>query len=64
MLINEGRGDRIVRVVAGVAILMFVPRTAWAWLGLVPLVTGVVGYCALYHLLGWSTNRATRNRLA
>lgn len=59
MLINEGRFDRVARVVAGIAILAFVPQTPWAWLGLLPLVTGAVGFCPIYHLFGWSTNRVT-----
>lgn len=57
MLINEGKWDRVIRVLFGAAILMFVPQTAWAWLGLIPLLTGLSGYCAMYHLLGVSTSR-------
>lgn len=55
---NAGTADRVVRVLAGLAIvsLAFVgPRTPWAWLGLVPLATGLVGSCPLYTLLGIST---------
>lgn len=60
MLQNEGRTDRVIRVLLGVAILLFVPRTAWAWLGLIPLVTGLVGFCALYRLSGWSTRQVRK----
>ena len=52
---NEGTVDRVLRVIVGaVAIsLVFVgPQTAWGWLGLVPLVTGLVGNCPVYSLLG------------
>ncbi|MEA3245107.1 MAG: DUF2892 domain-containing protein [Gemmatimonadota bacterium] len=55
---NAGTADRVVRVLAGLAIvsLAFVgPRTPWAWLGLIPLATGLVGSCPLYTLLGIST---------
>lgn len=55
---NEGNLDRILRVVVGaVAIsLVFVgPQSAWGWLGLVPLVTGLVGNCPVYSLLGINT---------
>ena len=52
---NVGVWDRAIRIALGLVILAFLPRTAWAWLGLVPLVTGLVGYCALYQLFGWST---------
>ena len=47
--------DRIVRVVVGVVLLALVfvwPRTAWGWLGVVPLATGLVGFCPLYLLGG------------
>jgi len=58
---NEGAVDRIIRVVAGLAIvsLVFVgPQTPWGWLGLVPLLTGLVGFCPAYALFGFSTCRA------
>ena len=55
---NEGTVDRVLRVIVGaVAIsLVFVgPQTAWGWLGLVPLITGLVGNCPVYSLLGINT---------
>lgn len=55
---NESTLDRAFRVVLGVALLTIVfvgPTTPWGWLGLVPLVTGLVGRCPLYRLLGAST---------
>lgn len=58
MKLNEGAVDRILRVVVGIAILSLVfigPRTPWAWLGLVPLLTGLVGFCPLYAVLGLNT---------
>lgn len=57
---NEGNLDRLLRIVAGAAILSLVfvgPKTAWGWLGLVPLVTGLIGYCPAYSLLGIRTCR-------
>ena len=30
----------------------------WGWIGLVPLVTGIVGYCPAYSLLGMNTHKA------
>ena len=59
MFINEGGFDRLVRIIAGIAILGFVPQTPWAWIGLLPLATGAAGFCPIYWLFGWSTNRAT-----
>jgi hypothetical protein len=52
---NEGKVDRIVRVVLGLGVLSLVfigPQTAWGWVGVVPLVTGLVGNCPLYSILG------------
>ena len=55
---NEGTVDRVYRVVAGAALvsLVFVgPETPWGWIGVVPLVTGLLGNCPVYSLLGIST---------
>lgn len=55
---NEGTIDRTLRVIAGLGILSLVfigPQTAWGWLGIVPLATGLVGYCPVYSLLGMRT---------
>ena len=55
---NEGTLDRVVRVVVGLALLAlyFVGPQTWLGLvGIVPLVTGLVGYCPLYRLVGVST---------
>ena len=55
---NEGTIDRVLRVVVGAGVLSLVfvgPQTAWGWIGIVPLLTGIVGYCPAYSLLGVST---------
>ena len=55
---NEGNLDRALRVLLGLALisLVFVGRaTPWGWLGLVPLLTGLIGSCPLYSLLGLRT---------
>jgi hypothetical protein len=55
---NEGKLDRTLRVIAGLGILSLVfvgPQTAWGWVGVVPLVTGLVGNCPLYSILGINT---------
>jgi hypothetical protein len=55
---NLSIADRTIRVLAGLAVLSLVfvgPETAWGYLGLVPLVTGLVGRCPLYTVLGVST---------
>lgn len=58
MLTNESTIDRALRIVLGVVVLSLVvvgPQTMWGLLGLVPLLTGLVGFCPLYRLLGIST---------
>jgi len=55
---NEGGLDRVLRVIAGLAVLSLAfvgPKTPWAYLGFVPLLTGALGYCPLYSLLGLNT---------
>jgi hypothetical protein len=58
---NEGTMDRTLRVVVGAALIALVfvgPQSALGWLGLVPLVTGLAGFCPLYRLVGVNTCRA------
>lgn len=58
MQTNENTIDRAIRVVVGLTLLglIFVgPKTPWGWIGIVPLATGLVGYCPLYRLLGMRT---------
>lgn len=58
---NEGTIDRALRVVVGLALLaayFFTSGGSYHWLyliGIVPLVTGLVGTCPVYSLLGIST---------
>ena len=55
---NEGTLDRALRVVAGLVLISLVfvgPQTAWGWIGIVPLVTGAIGSCPLYSILGINT---------
>jgi len=50
--------DRALRVVVGLVLIALVfvgPQTPWGWLGVVPLVTGLVGFCPAYTLLGINT---------
>lgn len=55
---NEGTIDRTLRVLLGLTLIALVfvgPKTAWGWLGVVPLATGLLGSCPLYTILGLST---------
>ena len=55
---NEGPADRALRVLVGLAVLSLVfvgPKTPWGYLGLVPLITGLIGFCPLYRIIGLNT---------
>jgi hypothetical protein len=55
---NEGTFDRSLRVVLGLALLELVFVGPKSWIGLVgvlPLATGLAGFCPLYRLLGIRT---------
>lgn len=58
---NVGSLDRLLRVGVGLLLIALVflgPQTPWGWLGLIPLVTGLLGTCPLYTLL--KVNTCTR----
>ena len=58
MKANEGKTDRIIRVILGVLLLSLVvvgPQTLLGLVGLIPLLTGIVGFCPLYKIFGLST---------
>ena len=55
---NEGTIDRALRVAAGLLLLalMFTGTIGvWGWIGVVPLLTGAIGWCPLYTVLGLNT---------
>lgn len=58
MKTNEGKLDRILRVALGLGLLSLVffgPQTLWGLIGIVPLMTGAIGFCPLYKVFGLST---------
>jgi hypothetical protein len=60
---NIGSTERIIRVVVGAVVLSLAfwgPRSPWAYLGLLPVITGLIGYCPPYAWLGISTIRAAK----
>ncbi len=60
---NVGAVDRIVRVVLGLILVAYAipigfPNTGWnwvGWIGIVPIVTALVGFCPAYKILSLST---------
>jgi len=47
--------DRILRITAGFVILMLLPVTMWGFLGLIPLMSGLLGFCPVYAVVGVRT---------
>ncbi len=55
---NVGGVDRILRIVVGAALMILAATGTvgwWGWLGVIPLATGLMSFCALYTLLGINT---------
>lgn len=60
MKFNVGGIDRILRIALGAGLVTATALgtlPAWGWIGIVPLVTGIVGFCPLYPLLGFCTKK-------
>jgi hypothetical protein len=57
MKANVGGIDRILRIALGAALILWaiMGGPVWAWIGVVPLATGLIKFCPLYPLLGMST---------
>ena len=55
---NEGSIDRVTRITVGVGLCVAAlvgVLGPWAWIGVVPLATGLVGFCPVYSLFGVNT---------
>jgi len=55
---NEHIVERAVRVAIGIGLLCIAfvgPKTPWGYLGIIPLLTGLIGSCPLYTVFGFST---------
>lgn len=54
---NVGGIDRTLRIVVGLALVAWalMGGPVWAWIGLVPIGTGLAGFCPLYPLIGLNT---------
>lgn len=58
MKTNVGSIDKIVRIVAGLVLLALAVMgigAPWTWIGIVPLATGLLGWCPAYTLFGMNT---------
>ena len=58
MSINVGSWDRVLRVVVGLVLIGLAATGTvglWGWIGVVPVATGLFGFCPAYSLLGIKT---------
>lgn len=58
MTSNVGTIDRTIRILAGLALIAwaaFFGGPVWAWIGIVPLATGLFKFCPAYSLIGMNT---------
>jgi hypothetical protein len=58
MSVNVGSIDRIIRILAGLALIAwaaFFSGPVWAWIGVVPLATGIFRMCPAYSIFGINT---------
>jgi len=63
MKTNEGSVDRVLRIIAGLSLIGLAATGQvgmWGYVGIVPLLTGAIGWCPLYTLLGIGTCPARR----
>ncbi|HWS02937.1 MAG TPA: DUF2892 domain-containing protein [Gammaproteobacteria bacterium] len=55
---NVGGIDRVLRISVGLALISLVfigPQSPWGWVGIVPLATGLLGWCPAYLPFGIKT---------
>ena len=55
MKVNEGSFDRSLRVITGLVLIGLAASGTvglWGYVGVIPLVTGAIGMCPIYRLLG------------
>jgi len=58
MKINEHTIDRALRVIAGLVLITLAATGTvgiWGWIGVLPLITGAIGFCPAYAIFGVST---------
>jgi len=60
---NMGSIDRALRIIVGLVLVVLTLTGTiglWGWLGVVPIVTGALGRCPLYSIIGLNT-RGTKS---
>ncbi|MYM54108.1 YgaP family membrane protein [Thalassovita mangrovi] len=54
---NVGAIDKVLRIVVGALLIIgaLMGYGVWMWIGVIPLVTGLLGTCPIYSILGINT---------
>ncbi|MFK2904376.1 DUF2892 domain-containing protein [Dyella ginsengisoli] len=54
---NVGAVDKWLRIAVGLLLIVWAVAggPVWAWIGVVPLATGLFNFCPLYALIGANT---------
>lgn len=54
---NVGGIDKIARILLGIGLITWAALGGpiWAWVGIIPLVTGLLNWCPIYPLLKINT---------
>jgi hypothetical protein len=62
---NVGPTERMIRIIAGMVILIFglTYRNWWGLIGIAPITTGLIGWCPVSQLLGVSTCEKNKEKL-
>ncbi|WP_170344476.1 YgaP family membrane protein [Ruegeria atlantica] len=60
---NMGGLDKTLRIAIGIALILgaLLGYGTWMWIGIVPLVTGLLNSCPIYSVLGISTCPTKKN---
>ena len=63
MNINVGSYERLIRVLVGAVVIAtgIIYQNYWGAIGLVPLITGLAGWCPAYRIFGFSSCRSCEN---
>ncbi|MCX7662234.1 MAG: DUF2892 domain-containing protein [Tepidimonas fonticaldi] len=62
---NVGGIDRVLRIVLGLVLIALAATGTvglWGWIGVVPLATGLIGWCPPYAIFGINTCKAPQDR--
>ncbi len=57
---NVGTADKWIRIVVGLVLISLVfvgPKTAWGWIGIIPLATALINFCPIWAVLKISTRK-------